>query len=113
MHVSALAKKTEREEGETIMTTVEEIRARYPHPVISIARRPGAYCVGGALCRFVGVEAPQFPWYREIEKALRVLNPFLTNDVAFDFAQRIVNRNDEGKFDDAWEAVREALAWRP
>lgn len=96
------------------MTTVEEIQKIYPHPVIARARHPDpeAYSVGSAVCRFVGVKASQFPWYQEITKALRVLNPFLTNDVAFYFARRIVRHNDDGKFDAAWETVRDALLWR-
>lgn len=95
------------------MTTIEEIRARYPRPVIALARHPEAYCVGSALCRFTGVKDPQFPWHQEIGKALRVLNPFLPDDMALYFATRIVRNNDDGKFDAAWEVVREALAWRP
>jgi hypothetical protein len=101
------------------MITMDEIRAKYPTP-----HRAGgihfpedgsypegdSYCVGGALCRLIGINRG-FPFIHEIKAALRLCNEHLTNEEAYKFANEIAKLNDSGFFSLAWLVLREALTF--
>ncbi len=94
--------------------TVEEIKAKYPNPVIAPpADEPidGRYCVGGALCRCLGEPYARFPSVCLIADVLMVANPRLSETRAYDFAFKITLSNDAGDFEGAWSFLDMALTW--
>lgn len=89
--------------------TVEEIRAKYPKPVIvrmAAGRHSGEYCVSGALCLFLGDNS--YPWGGALPGHLRRLTGMTMAD-ADTFYNRIASLNDFGDFDGAWRILGEAL----
>src|SRR5258708_15986853 len=103
--------------------TMQDIRNAWPNPVtldatyhIAIA---DPYCVGGGVCRFAFKEdeiyqdALHFPLKQELLQALRVLNPHLSIEIANEHAEQILNLNDDGFFDMAWNELDKALTWKP
>lgn len=75
------------------------------------------YCVGGALCKSIDSKLPSFPGRQDLAWGLRVFNPNLTgpetllgeDDLADDFAKRIIYWNDQEDFDTAWKLLYDAL----
>jgi len=102
------------------MLTVAEIRADYPTPSASPAddeyracKQP--YCVGGALCLYADIRfgraryIPKFPDLIELTTALRKVNTTLRPDEANTYAEYIIEMNDAKEFEEAWQALDEAL----
>ena len=98
--------------------TLATIRAQYPTP--SKQNRygthiDGEYCVGGALAlAFYGhtPDIPRFPEEEAIAEMLQVLNPALSDSLALEYADSLVDRNDVGDFEEAWQIAGEALDYR-
>lgn len=114
---------------------VEQIQKEYPSPVKSSYGEHGrftqwkddAYCVGGACILYlrendrsafehlgiVGNLQTQFPAGRPLTRVLLLFNDRLPKDTAYGFACNIINLNDTGHFDAAWQALRTAVMHRP
>ena len=112
------------------MLNLTEIRQHYPTP--SRLRDwdetdTAVYCVGGAICQaartvlgFIDVDNRQFPRECDLAHVLADLNPALDDDdaediedtKAWEFADAIVQSNEERDFDAAWRYAAEALAYR-
>lgn len=91
---------------------VGHIRTEYPNPLKAAASCvTGAYCVGGALCQFIGLHQ-SFPMKEELQHVLRD-EVGLSNGESYRYARRIISRNDMGKFDEAWAVLEEALNTNP
>ena len=92
---------------------VEQVREKYPKP--SRARPDTkireAYCVGGALCLFIG-STMRFPCSGDLANILRSLNIDLSDDAAITYADAIIRKNDSGDFDGAWDYLSGALCHR-
>lgn len=91
------------------MINVEEIKARYPNPVKGYRSFCGGYCIGGALCGFLGDPQADFPNKSRVADELKKANPNIKN--AWEYAITIVNYNDDGEFDKAWAVLKEALEY--
>lgn len=98
------------------MISVEELKKAYPSPTTPGCSRDG-YCVGGALCRSLGIDS-NFPGSTRLGNAIikatgRDLESLMyyLRDGAYDRADIIIGLNDAGKFDEAWDALEKALAW--
>lgn len=95
--------------------TVGQIRFRYPAPTAMKNEDwlwespPDYYCVGGALCAFLGYTAAGFPSIEEVAYALLQANPDLLEFQAERFAAGIACENDHERFEDAWRILDEAL----
>jgi hypothetical protein len=94
--------------------TMPEIRAKFPRPQRQQTRKgEHAYCVGGAYCIFVGYTEhgfiPRFPEEHFLARALRASNPRLSSTVAQEYANRITDHNDYGRFSKAWRYLDKAL----
>jgi len=91
----------------------EDIKARYPKPVRT---GYGDYCVGQALCMYVGYPTQPFPGPSTISSALRQANPNLGamggRRDSYERALTIINNNDAGRFSKAWTALCRALDYR-
>jgi hypothetical protein len=112
---------------------IDQIKSKYPHPVsmrsieTTDPNWESYYCVGGALCQFVGIKSGNittdgFPLSLYIAKALRELNPDLPDlspPDQFEYvrgetiARQIMTLNDQGDIEGAWNKVREALEYTP
>ena len=96
--------------------TMREIRALYPSPQIASPRcRLGlGYCVGGAFILAAGViHDPikhRFPEATTLTYYLRYVNPRLTHKTAASLASKLVEANDKGKFEEAWDYLDQALS---
>lgn len=86
--------------------TVEDIRAKYPNPQKSADLQVG-YCVGGALCQYVGMNL-RYP-ICGLDTALRRSNPSLSAARAAVWRRRIISANDRCDFESAWQALGRAL----
>lgn len=94
------------------MITAAEIRAKYPNPsACGVSHDESNYCVGGALCQFLG-EDYRFPLPGEMADRLGRINPSLNADRALEFGFEIMNANEEQNFDRAWQLLDEALTWK-
>lgn len=96
--------------------TADEVQFAYPN----VSYYPGnTYCVGGALCAYLNdlklwkTRWKSYPGLFDLIPALQTANPDLGFWEAKNFAVRITNGNDQGHFDEAWLALREALKWEP
>ena len=98
--------------------SVEVLRKKYPHPKPSYTegRSLSDYSVGGALCGELCLELgyrdskpPLFPGEELVAKAMCLCNNNLSKEQAVAFAREVVEKNDEGSFEDAWSALEEAL----
>ena len=103
-------------------TLMERIRDAYPCPIslelIPLdCKRPGHYCVGGALLLYLGIEglltipAGWFPLPSEVAKALRHENPCLDPTRAMNFAMDLITLNEDQRYDAAWAKLEEALSY--
>jgi hypothetical protein len=109
----------------TEMITLQEIRTQYPHPVSyrdvwpDTAKGPEThYCVGGALCSYLGHKglAPKtyygFPQAYKIRQALMIANPRLTLAIADTYANGLMVTNDISRdFEAAWNLLETALTF--
>lgn len=94
------------------MITVEELRTKYTRIAKSTYRRSDGpmCCVGGALCREMG-SLQSFPTEQYLVTHLRKVNANLSVVQATNYAARIIWHNDDGDFDNAWDALDEALTY--
>jgi hypothetical protein len=100
--------------------SVAAIREKYPSPVKAPCGQPtlGTYCVGGALCKFIRYpsnfpsDSLLFPNESLLSKALKEVNPHLSESDALIFAREITVRNDEGNFHAAWMFLAQAVGDR-
>lgn len=92
------------------MITIADIQQRFPDPVSCHSGKIGGcdYCIGGAVCQFVGMPYT-FPQRAILAVALQRLNPHLKAEIAYPYAVAIINLNDEYEFEEAWAVVNEAL----
>lgn len=96
----------------------EAIFEAYPRPEKvdrSCYHMEGHYCVGGAVCLFIGKpkigSQYRFPSAHIIANILQTLNLKLTYSDAVDFGFDIIRLNEAGQFEDAKRCVREALLY--
>lgn len=84
---------------------IEDIQEQFPAPVEEKKRKEsaGAYCVGGALCLFMG-RPTRFP---NVQDLTEVLVECYHKDptISTTAATLIVLLNDDGKFEAAWQAA--------
>lgn len=104
---------------------VEHLKRIYPNPVAAIdAASPddegGLYCVGGAVCLAVAhlrhINMPSddylsFPSTEQLANILCQFSPYMMHcrDRAEKAAERIINYNDEEKFEKAWSELEKVL----
>jgi hypothetical protein len=96
---------------------IYEIREEYPHPKRQAddTCMPDDYCVGGAICLAHGFENTtdgltiNFPDEAELAAVLELLNPGIDTITAWNLAVRIIEKNDQGSFEDAWDTAETAL----
>ena len=98
------------------MTTLEEIKARFPNPqTLDHEGEPGAYCIGGAVVSFIGNDEEEmsswFPFDEHVIVALCSLNPHLDKAVSQRLTVLMIQRNDLGDFPGAWRCVASALKY--
>lgn len=111
------------------MTTMQEIRACYPHPVTGdghsdVTYTDECYCVGGSVVMYVNnqheyygrpqtvaefADSSRFPDRRELAAYLRELNPRLGTTQAWYYADTIIEENDGREYDAAWCELDRAL----
>jgi len=93
-------------------TLTTEIRSKYPHPVKSEnnLNDPGCYCVGGACTLHAGYGI-RFPLSNEIANAILKYNKSVNYEQAKVYGMCIVELNDKGNFDGAWEILNLALIY--
>lgn len=99
--------------------TVEAIKQQYPNPA---TEKTGVsdYCVAGAVAAYYNLQdevssfisdRELFPDKQEAISILKQINPKLQFDLASDYAQDIIDYNDFGNFETAWNLVHEALTY--
>lgn len=99
------------------MALIDDIKAKYPSPqaarddTIPATSISSGYCVGGALCLSVNVDN-RFPRTVTLEYALRLLNPRLSTLPSERYATLIIENNDNGKFEEAWQVAQQALEYQ-
>lgn len=108
--------------------TAADVRERFPLPVVSTPPTlwsqiveivvlffpllaKGSYCVGGAFCKYMDSGLWGFPADSAVAKWLQVVNDDLTPEKAHLFAQLIIESNDRGDFEAAWNHLDFALKW--
>lgn len=106
--------------------TAADVRERFPLPVVSTPPTlwsqiveiavlffpllaKGSYCVGGAFCKYMDSGLWGFPADSAVAKWLQVVNDDLPPDQARQLAQSIIEANDRGDFEIAWEHLDAAL----
>ncbi len=100
--------------------SITALRKKYPHPVRGFGAYDGQYCVGGALCRAVGLDI-DFPVEQKLKEAVLKANPRIdwyaisTKDHrwAYSHIRGVLEANDVGNFDLAWSLLGELLCWKP
>ena len=96
------------------MINVKELKEKYPNPVTFVSG--DGYCVGGALCLELSnvrnFPVPEFPSSKYLRDALIIANPNLPFDEAQEYANLIIDHNDDGKFKAAWKALERALEYK-
>ncbi len=92
-----------------------KIREQFPRPAEATCGFQGDYCVGGALSLFLArKESPPiaelpFPNELELSDTIQKVNPDLTPQEAYSYAEDIIFFNDKGEFEKAWEILQKAL----
>jgi hypothetical protein len=97
--------------------TAQEIRALYPNPISAdtplACRAEDDYCVGGALCKYLGRgtgwEGERFPMVAALTDVLQEANTRLPYLSAQKRAEKITRANDAGNIDKAWQLLDYAL----
>ena len=98
--------------------TIAAIRAAYPEPRQAwhdpSPGHTGDYCVGGAFCLSSGIwsAGKTFPSPSDLAQTFELMIPTLSAEQAFDYAKEIIDANDEGQFEEAWEILGEMLEWQ-
>ena len=95
--------------------TFEELKEAYPNPTASQdARlaRMNRYCVGGAFCAGQGIK-DWFPNAYDLKRYLMEFNPSLNSTKAFGYAVDITMRNDARAYEGAWDALEQAMNYKP
>ena len=89
--------------------SIANIKAKYPNPrrVTDDIRDGEGYCVGGALCLYLGGYR-NFPYFDTLAEAIKQANPN-AKDV-YMVAQAIILANDDGDFEVAWHLLDKALS---
>lgn len=110
MEASALIRKGPRMTPQEARTYVRHLKETYPNPM------SGQYCVGGIFCQDVG-NPFRFP---PTPTLFRVMAENITspegasvdswNKYLWSKASEIVNHNDNGRFDSAWNELEAALS---
>lgn len=96
--------------------TFEQVRERFPDPVITrtmddvLRGNIDLYCVGGAFCLATGYDN-RFPHPNELSVSFKKYNPHLYHENAEDFAANIVELSDEGRFEEAWAELERAMKY--
>jgi hypothetical protein len=93
---------------------LKQIREKYPYP----SRLPHgdeswgdeSYCVGGALCQFVG-NGIEFPTVSMLANVLCAVNKNLSDEKGGEYAFKIIMENQAGNFDSAWDVLGDALSY--
>lgn len=80
-----------------------EIRRQYPSPV----KGGSGYCVGGAFCKYFGVNEA-FPSRNRLSQAFQS-KLGLSEDAAKIYANLVIRFNDRGDFNKAWDYVAAAM----
>jgi hypothetical protein len=88
------------------MVTLSYLMERYPNPAAGPQEDDLRYCVGGALCRWYGLEV-RMPSAKVLAEVLKQINPTLENP--YPAAYKIIAANDRGNFAKAWELLGKAL----
>ena len=93
---------------------IDELFAKYPHPVAwSMMRGVDYYCVGAIACReafkSIIMATADFPGVWEIADAIQTLNPRVSVADALAFAWKIAELNDAGDIREALGLLRTAL----
>lgn len=113
--------------------SVGSIKKSFPVPQLdedpnspALVKRDPEYCVMGAVGLYMKEKCPSHknwlktkvgktvtvgnhPGQEECARILQRLNPRLTDDQAIEYAHSITQSNDDGEFEDAWEALQVAL----
>jgi hypothetical protein len=99
---------------------VAELKRKYPHPVRAIGGRYCDYCVGGALCKEVGLDF-DFPSETQLKDAVVKANPKIDwhaisdrdSDNIYALVKGVIKANDEGAFETSWRLLGKLLRWTP
>ena len=99
------------------MRPIDVIRDLYPSPVREKDQYgDSCYCVGGALGLFYSTSKAilyphRFPSPDVLALYLQSINPRLKWNTAWEMACAITDHNDNGRFDQAWDAANDALTY--
>jgi hypothetical protein len=99
---------------------VSSLRRKYRHPVRAIETRGCDYCVGGALCREVGMDH-DFPNEQQLKDALLKANPKIDwyaisdsdKDYIYGIIHGVIEANDVGNFELSWRLLGRLLRMAP
>lgn len=95
---------------EEIMAVIDAVRDRYPVP--SQEKTTDVYCVGGALCLYMG-RPTRIPSVQELRDLLEEQFCRERPNLARAAAHVIIRLNDAAKFEAAWQAAAAAEAGDP
>lgn len=103
-----------------------KLRAKFPQPIRAIQAsgyRDDEYCVGGALCKEMGIDRHgcNFPTAEEVRRAICAANHSVDTNLLTDKdfyylcaqSEAILELNDIGHFDAAWALLSKMLRWKP
>lgn len=95
------------------MPNIAEIRLQYPNPKKSRDDRGMQcdYCVGGAFVMYTTEMEDRFPDVDQLAWVLMENNTDMPEDTAYGYAKRIIDANDEGHFEAAWNILEQALEY--
>ena len=100
------------------MRLIEKIRQQYPSPIAAPAFTrqftEDDYCVLGACllyyaCKSLSGLYRAFPDNMSAAQALQEINPFLSNTLARELAQKCIEANDNEDMESAWTFLEQAL----
>lgn len=95
----------------TITNLLKRWRRDYPKPSKCTFRGFNSYCVGSAPVNYATGLKSTFPLSPAIRGALLIINPKLTYEAAHEYAHGIINNNDHGRFNAAWQQLELALRY--
>ena len=93
--------------------TFEELKKQYTNPVMAEGEDglSGNYCVGGAFCKGQGINTG-FPNISDLARYLREYDTSMLVGTSRAYAGTITNRNDDGDFNGAWDALGLAMNYK-
>ena len=101
------------------MINIIAVRTAYPTPRSfgDNDNSDASYCVGGAICLYTELQEvgdARFPNKDQLALVLEELNPQLSchHPFAQYMAQKIIDKSDHERYEDAWEVASQALEWR-